>query len=307
MKLSVIVTAHNAPGDVRLCLDSLGRHFPSCGGELLLVNDASAAETTEMLRSFVRDARERSGRALSSPDVSVRLLENGENLGYLRSANRGLAEARGDVLVLLNSDTALPSFFAERVLACFASDPAIGVASPIGSHCGLFSIPLKPGLRGGDVNVMDGFFRHWPPEYPTAILPDGFCFCLRRAVLEQVGMFDEQYGPGYFEETDLAMRARRAGWKTVLIDNLYVYHKAQASFGAERNRELLERNSVLFNSRWGEEFSALRALHPREEQKFRLYPRAYSPPERVWRKIVRFLAQAVPVPSWRRDIRRRYN
>ena len=307
MKLSVIVTVHNAPDDVRVCLESLERHFLACADcELLLVNDASDGETTALLRDFASDSR---GNSLlsSPPGACVRLLENGEALGYLRAANLGLAAARGEILVLLNSDTAVPSFFAERVLACFASDPGIGLAAPVGSHCGLFSIPMKPGLRGNDVNVMDECLRPWPPAYPTVILPDGFCFCLRRAVPEQVGMFDEEYGPGYFEETDLGMRARRAGWKTVLIDNLYVYHKARASFGEKRNRELLERNAVLFNSRWGEEFSALRRLHPREEQKARLYARVYSLPERVRRKAVRFLAQAIPVPGLRRDIRRRYN
>jgi GT2 family glycosyltransferase len=305
MNLSVIVAVHNAPDDVRVCLNSLERHFlEGENRELLLVNDASDAETTELLRDFTRARREKNR---ASPASAIRLLENRENLGYLLSANLGLAEARGEVLVLLNSDTAIPSRFAERVLACFASDPLIGLASPVSSDCGLFSIPLKPGLRGGDVDVMDGYLRPWPPEYPTAILPDGFCLCLRRAVLEQVGVFDEQYGPGYFEETDLAMRARRAGWKTVLIDNLYVYHKAQASFGTERNRKLMERNAVLFNSRWGEEFSALRARHPREEQKPRLYARVYSLPERLWRKTARFLAQAIPCPSLRREIRRRYN
>ena len=159
----------------------------------------------------------------------------------------------------LNSDTAIPEGFADRVLACFASDPTIGLASPVGSHCGLFSIPMKPGWSGADVDRMDALLRDWPPDYPTVILPDGFCFCMRRTMLDQVGLFDERYAPGYFEETDLGMRARRAGWKTVLIDNLYVYHKAQASFGSRRNQDLVRRNEALFRALWGDEFDALRA------------------------------------------------
>lgn len=335
MELSVVLPVYNAPDDVAVCLDSVARHLDGKRSELLILNDASGPETTELLRAFVRQAAsgpQGQGASLHGKDasphgkdaspkgegvsrigedagsrLSVRLVEQPENVGYLRNVNQGLAAASGDVIVLLNSDTAIPAGFAERVLACFASDPSIGLASPVGSHCGLFSVPMKPGLTGADVDVMDGFLRAWPPEYPTVILPDGFCFCARKTMLDQVGLFDERYAPGYFEETDLGMRARKAGWNTVLIDNLYVYHKAQASFGPERNRALVQRNEALFNSLWGGEFAALRARYPREEHKPRLYRRVYSLPERAWRRTVRFLAQAIPHAATRRRIRRAYN
>lgn len=302
MELSVILPVYNAPDDVAVCLDSLERHLEGEEREIILLDDASGPETAALLTAFVRRLETRaSGRP------AVRLVTRSENRGYLRNVNQGLAEASGDVIVLLNSDTAVPSGFAERVSACLASDPAIGLASPVGSHCGLFSIPMKPGWTGADVDRMDAFLRDWPPEYPTVILPDGFCFCLRRTMLDQVGIFDERYAPGYFEETDLGMRARRAGWKTVLIDNLYVYHKAQASFGSARNRELVRRNEALFREQWGKEFDALRAEYPREAHKPRLYRRVYSGPERIWRKTVRFLAQAIPHAPTRRRVRRAYN
>lgn len=307
MELSVVLPVYNAPDDVAVCLDSVARHLDGKRSELLILNDASGPETTELLRAFVRRTSSGPEDEGAAPRLTVRLVEQPQNVGYLRNVNQGLTEAAGDVIVLLNSDTAIPSGFTDRVLACFASDPAIGLASPVGSHCGLFSVPMKPGLTGADVDVMDGFLRSWPPEYPTVILPDGFCFCLRRALLDEVGLFDERYAPGYFEETDLGMRARKAGWNTVLIDNLYVYHKAQASFGAERNCALVRRNEALFASLWGGEFAALRARYPREEHKPRIYRRVYSLPERLWRKSVRFLAQAIPHAATRRRIRRAYN
>lgn len=314
MQLSVILPVYNAPDDVRICLGSLRRNLNGVDGELLIVNDASGPETTRILHDFVQawqdgapgEAEER-GTLGPPPAMTVRLLEHSRNLGYLRTANQGFAETNGKIIVLLNSDTAIPDGFAQRVLACFASDPAIGVASPVGSHCGLFSLPMKPGLGGEDVDVMDAYLRAWPPEYPTVIMPDGFCYCLRRTALEQAGPFDERFHPGYYEETDLGMRLRRAGWKTVLIDNLYVFHKAQASFGRQRNHELAQRNEALFTSLWGEEFAALRARYPREQHKTRLYRRVYTFPERLWRKAVRFFAQLVPFRETRQRIRRTYN
>ncbi len=302
MELSVVLPVYNAPDDVAVCLDSLERHFSGKNRELLILDDASGPETATLLTAFVRRMEKR-----TADRPVVRLLTRPENRGYLLNVNQGLAETDGDVVVLLNSDTAIPEGFADRVLACFASDPTIGLASPVGSHCGLFSIPMKPGWSGADVDRMDALLRDWPPDYPTVILPDGFCFCMRRTMLDQVGLFDECYAPGYFEETDLGMRARRAGWKTVLIDNLYVYHKAQASFGSRRNQDLVRRNEALFRALWGDEFDALRARYPREEHKPRLYRRIYSAPERLWRKTVRFAAQAIPHAPTRRRIRRAYN
>ena len=69
----------------------------------------------------------------------------------------------------------------------------------------------------------------------------------------------------------------------------------------------VRRNEALFRALWGDEFDALRARYPREEHKPRLYRRIYSAPERLWRKTVRFAAQAIPHAPTRRRIRRAYN
>lgn len=311
MDISVVVPIYNAPEDVALCLDSLKQHFGGERCELLLINDTSGPETTELLRTFVKNFDEgrvpttNGGQPLDPP--FIRLVEHTDNRGYLHTVNEALGLASGNVIVLLNSDTVIPAGFAERVLACFASDEKIGLASPATSHCGLFSIPMKPGLTGTDVAVMDAPLRAHAPLYPTVILPDGFCFCIRRAVIDAIGLFDERYNPGYYEETDYGMRARQAGWKTVLIDNLFVFHKAQASFGSSRNKELVQRNKILFTELWGKEFDDLRARFPREEQKKRLYGLIYSFRERVWRRTARFLAQLCPHAPTRRAIRRKYN
>ncbi len=301
MTVSLILPVYNAPEDLRVCLDSLAPGLERGEYDLTLINDASGEEATQILRDYVQAHRD-----APPPSFEPRLVEHGANQGYLRTVNEGLHLVKGDIVVLLNSDTALPPGFAARVEACFAADARIGLASPISSHCGLFSIPMKPGWTGRDVARMDDFFRPLPPLYPTVILPDGFCLCLRRKMLDQIGLFDERYDPGYFEETDLGMRARKQGWKTVLIDNTYVYHKSHASFGEERTREYMLRNQDLFSREWGEEFGNLRKRYPPWEHRVRLYRIAYSPYERVTRKILRFLAQFIPVRESRRRIRSAY-
>ena len=69
-------------------------------------------------------------------------------------------------------------------------------------------------------------------DLPTAV---GFCMCIRRACLDQVGPFDaERFGRGYGEENDFCMRAAGAGWRNVLAGDVFVYHEGAVSFSGER-------------------------------------------------------------------------
>ena len=86
--------------------------------------------------------------------------------------------------------------------------------------------------------------------YPLLPEAEGFCFCIRKKVIEQQGFLDEIFGKGYHEEVDFSYRAITNGWKIVLIDDLYVYHKRQASFGVEEREKLLDQNNEVFYSRW---------------------------------------------------------
>jgi GT2 family glycosyltransferase len=297
MDISIIIPVYNAYDDVKICLESLDHSLVPDGTacELLFVNDGSSQATSELLQNFCHT------------HAYARIIENTKNIGYLLSANKGVSVSTGAVTVLLNSDTAVPQGFTDRIWDCFASNSSIGVASPVGSSGGPFCVPMKPGLAGRDVDVMDGYLRSHHPQYPTLIFPDGFCFCVRRAVWEQIGLFDEQYSPGYAEETDLAMRAWIGGWRTVFIDNLYVYHKSKASFGSSASRRLIHHNQILFNKKWKDQYSELQTLYPDKKLRSYIYPRVYSLAERIWRKTVRFCAQFIPIASVRRNVRYRYS
>ncbi|MFU8833432.1 MAG: glycosyltransferase, partial [Wenzhouxiangella sp.] len=87
---------------------------------------------------------------------------------------------------------------------------------------------------------------------PDVVTGVGFCMLLRKSALDEVGLFDEAYGRGYCEESDLCMRLVRAGWRTVVADNVYVYHRGNASF-ADRD-ERYRANRKIFDKRWKREY-----------------------------------------------------
>jgi O-antigen biosynthesis protein len=234
--ISIVIPIYNALHDVKQTLQSVERSGLSPAVDIILVNDASAPETTSYLRKYVKGKK------------AFKLLENEVNLGFVKSCNRGMRESSGDIVVLLNSDTMIPKRWEERVLKCFNFHEVIGIASPIASSSGLWNIPFLPGLT---YDQMDAHVEKSSKRgYPSLLCPEGFCFCIRRAVINDIGYLDEIFGRGYCEETDYAMRALKLEWRLCLIDNLYVYHKRHASFGLAERNENMEKNAKVFWGKW---------------------------------------------------------
>lgn len=235
-KISVIIPVWNALDDVKLCLDSLLKNFNFDLGDITVINDCSGEETTEFLRTF------------SKKHSEIKVIENEENLGFVKTCNRGMKQAQGDIVLLLNSDTRIPKEFCERIIKCFESDNKIGIASPISSYTVSYYIPMPKNYTLEKMNkLLQKKHKHTYPIIPAA---EGFCYAIRKEVIEQQGFFDEVFGKGYHEEVDYAYRSLTNGWKNVLIDNLYVYHKRQASFGAETRKQLIKQNDPVFKLRW---------------------------------------------------------
>jgi len=220
---TVIVPVHNAPDELDRCLASVLATLPS-GAEVIVIDDASTdAEVSNVLHRW----RQRAG-------PSWRFHFQQQNQGFVTTANWGMEMTRRDV-VLLNSDTETTPGWLEGLQRCLASDPSIATATPWTNNGEIVSIPqfcsANPAPRDPDavarVIAETGGGNY--PELPTAV---GFCMAISRHALDAIGLFDEEtFGRGYGEENDFSMRARRAGLRNVLCDDVYVVHLGGRSFG----------------------------------------------------------------------------
>lgn len=226
--ISVIIPVFNALAETKNLIASIKKSHLSANVDITLINDKSDSETTEYLRKLNRE------------NPQYRLIENKNNMQFVRTCNKGMACVTGDIIVLLNNDTLIPENWEKRILDCFNSDSDIGIASPVASGSGLWDIPFNQGMN---FEMMD---RHVEKvskkEYPVVLCPEGFCFAIRRECFNEIGFLDEIFCPIYCEETDYALRALKAGWKTVIIDNLYMFHKRHASVGSEFRKKQIEKN-----------------------------------------------------------------
>lgn len=240
--IEVILPVYNAPVEVALCLDALSLRLP--GWATLQVCD-DASTDPEIIRLLAR-------HPLLARD-SVRVIRNEENLGFIGNVNAALARGRDDV-VLLNSDAVVTHGWLERIRACAESDERIASVTPFSNNAEICSFPefCRPNPIPADPDrVAQAAIDAGPATYPDLPTGVGFCMYMRRAAIDEIGVFDRAtFGHGYGEENDWSMRARAAGWRNVLCDDSYVVHIGGASFGPTGLRP------------GGEAMVRLLALHP---------------------------------------------
>jgi GT2 family glycosyltransferase len=216
-----------------------------------LIDDASSTIAHNRIRDFIEDK------------PWMRLVRNDENLGYTRSANKGIYASEADWVVLLNSDTVVTTGWLEGMLECAVSHENTACVGPLSNAATYQSVPEVYDTNGKwrtnglpsslHVDELAEFIRaNSLKVFPGVPLLNGFCTLIRRDVFMELGGFNEAAFPaGYGEENDFCVRVSRAGYRLALADHVYIYHHKSASFGSDRRRELAKAGN-----------KALKELHP---------------------------------------------
>lgn len=215
MTCSVVIPCHNRVDLTRACLQSLQRQVSAPDLEILVVDNGSHDGTA----------------TLSGP--GVRVLSLRENRGFAAGVNHGLRQARGDTLLVLNNDTQLADNVLHEMHAALQSDRVIAAVGAMSNEVKGHA-QLEVGRRGesaaGRRQIADEL-RSAPRLQDVSTL-SGLCLLLRRAALDTVGVFDERFGHGNFEDDDLCLRLRLHGHRLGLARRAFVHHEGHATFSA---------------------------------------------------------------------------
>ena len=184
--------------------------------------------------------------------------------------NTGLKASDAPYVVTLNSDTIVTSYWLDGLIRCLRSDPTLGITGPLSNAASWQNVPdlrdpdgsfavnaLPAGITPEDMaDIVRSATRR---IYPRSPFVNGFCFMLRREVLEAVGYMDEGAFPtGYGEENDFCIRAQDAGFGLAYADDTYVFHAKSKSFGNDRRRELSRAGNEAIRAKHGDaRFNAL--------------------------------------------------
>ncbi len=226
--------------------------------QLIVIEDCSSDQAVRpWLRQWVADHI----AAQKDDTTGIELLENAENLGFIKSVNRGLDHARaharatGQHVVLLNSDALVPEGWARRLIAPIVQSPGVATTTPMSNDAEIFSVPIiceRSDLQPGQADAIDRVARNLPVakaaiQAPTGV---GFCMAINHAFLEKIPHLDTAFGRGYGEEVDWCQKVRALGGQHVAVPNLFVEHRGGASFGSFEKRKLIQKNNEIVASRY---------------------------------------------------------
>jgi GT2 family glycosyltransferase len=258
--LSVIIVSWNVGGLLRRCLASLagsdGFYLAAdradqadqqgWSAEIIVVDNASTDGTVAMLQA-------------EHPEV--RLIANPENVGFTRGNNQGLAASRGRYVLFLNPDTEVEPTALQRLVQHAEQHPAVGIIGPQLHYADGSHQSSRRRFPTMSTFVLEStILQRWFPDagtlqrYYVLDRPDdavsqvdwvvGACMLVRRAVLDQVGGFDEGFFM-YSEEMDLCRRAVDAGWQVVYLPEAVVTHHE----GKSSEQVMAARHINFFSSR----------------------------------------------------------
>jgi len=233
----IIIPVKDNLADFKPCLESVLRHTDH-PYRIIIVNDKSDENTTRYME-----------RA-ASEHKNITVLANDVNQGFLKSANKGMAVSSAPYMLILNTDTIVTPGWLAKMIRCAESDPKIGIVNPISNKAQNLSIDIPPGENiFSFAEKLDDISRRTYPDIVTAV---GFCFMITRQAFDRLGLFDEIYGFGYYEESDYCMRAIKNGFRVAACDDAFVYHRDKTTFVRRdaKNLKLIHKNMRIFFGRW---------------------------------------------------------
>ncbi|MEJ1937351.1 glycosyltransferase family 2 protein, partial [Nostoc sp. NIES-2111] len=240
--VSIVVPAFNNLRLTAECLLSVQRHTDgSIPYEVILVDDASTDRTHELLSRV--------------PGLAYR--RNATNLHFLRSCNAAARMARGEFLLLLNTDVQVTEGWLPPLQAAFRDEPRCGAAGPRilypGGQLQEAGVRIEPdatatmlGLNDDATLARYGFNRR--VDYCS-----GAALMFRRETWNAIGGFDESLAPAYCEDMEICLRLRDAGWDTWYVaDSTVVHHlsRTTAAGGNENKMRMIVANQQKAALRW---------------------------------------------------------
>lgn len=220
-----------------------------CGENLRQCVDSLLAQTwQELVIVVVDNSGEGKARSMLPASPRLRVLDNPANAGFGAAVNRGFREFPAGYLATVNDDAAAAGNWVESLVEALEGDPAAGMAASKVVFAGTDQ------LDSAGMNIArDGSSRqrgHLQPERfyndpCEVLLPSGSAAIYRRAMLEQTGLFEEDFFL-YCEDTDLGLRGRWAGWRCLYVPGARVTHRYSSSAGVASPLKawLVERNRL---------------------------------------------------------------
>ncbi|WP_312994434.1 glycosyltransferase [Chryseobacterium flavum] len=251
-EVSIIIPVYNQIRYTLNCLYTIEQHDKNISKEIIIINDNSSDETLEYLNKI----------------KGITIINNVENLGFLRNVNKGIQASKGEYIYLLNNDTEVQENYLGSLLEVFAAKENVGA---VGSKMIFGDNTLQEAgcliFKDCEIVNLGRFNSIDHPSFNFLRKVDycsGCSLLFKRLDIEgNLNSLDEEFLPAYYEETDFCQRLK-------YVQNLDIYYQPKSEIlhfenisytGKSSNKEqLLEKNAKKFKERWNSRFEGEKFL-----------------------------------------------
>ncbi len=239
--VSIIMLTRNALKFTRECIASIQKHtrYPY---EIVFVDNGSRDGTKKYLRELVKK------------NDNFSLVSNKKNLGFAAGNNQGVEKANGRYVLLLNNDVHVSGYWLSSMVNALELDDHIGMVGPLTNSISgrqlVADVPYK------DLEGFHEYAKQVRKINAGTITPRrrlaGFALLMRKDVYQKVGGLDVTFGLGNFEDDDLSLRVREAGYALMVDESTFIHHYGSQSFVANKidYKKSLDDREKLFEKKW---------------------------------------------------------
>jgi GT2 family glycosyltransferase len=233
MKISIVIPNYNGASLLSKNIPKLKSAVGS-SAEIIVVDDASRDNSKDIIKR-----------------LGAKLIANDKNLGFSKSINKGVSLAKGDIVILLNSDVWPEDNFINNILPKFKDEEVFAVGFLDKSVEGKRIV-----LRGRGIGRWDkGLLIHSKGEIDdktSTLWASGGSAAFRKTIWNKLKGFDKLYSPFYWEDIDLSYRALKSGYKIIFDKSIIVYHEhhkgaIKSNYSDFQIKTISYRNQLIFS------------------------------------------------------------
>lgn len=235
MKICIIIPVMNKLQFTKQCLKDLN-HTIDKTVKIIVIDNASTDGTKEYLATMEQ----------------IQLISNSSNKGCATSWNQGIRASNSEWIVILNNDVRLSKKWLDHLIMQ-ANENSIDV--------------ISPGMREGE---LDYNFNQYAASYTKKMknafrecTPSGVCFAVKNFVFTKVGLFDENFHVGQYEDADFFRRCKKLNFKMGITGRSFIHH-----FGSTTQKHI--------QARFKNDYSTKNRIYHREKWKIGLIQRHYE-------------------------------
>jgi GT2 family glycosyltransferase len=247
MITSIIIPCYNKLYYTKLCTESIRKYTTKGSYEIIVVDNGSTDGTVRWLKN----------------QRYIKGIYNKTNLGFTKACNQGILAASGDNILLLNNDVVVTQNWLDNLIKCLYSSNNIGAVGPVTNYC--TNLQVVP-VNHKNLIEMHAYARKFnisnSTKWEERLRLIGFCFLVKKEVVNKIGLLDEIFSPGGYEDDDYSLRIRSCGYRLFLCKDTFIHHFGSISFKENmvkfQNLDHINRNK--FKNKWNIDAEVFKTL-----------------------------------------------